>query len=298
MTGRPSLEGAVAGGLLGLAAGDALGSTVEFMGPQEIELQYGTHREMIGGGAFRWEPGQGTDDTALAKAVAAAYLDGEYSLGKVADEFLDWFYSDPPDIGNATRRALGRLAEDGDPTISGLASENSCGNGSLMRALPTALARPDPERRRRETAEISAVTHAHPKCVDSCIAYNEMAAALLDGADPGQAAAAARALDLHPTVRETLDLPADLPVDRLRTSGYVIHSLGCAVWAIQQPMDFEETLVKLVNRGNDADTTGAIAGGLLGIIVGVDGIPGRWLSPLEYREYFTQAARRLVQIRG
>lgn len=225
MTGRPSPEGAVAGGLLGVAAGDALGSTVEFMSPREIELQYGTHREMIGGGAFRWEPGQGTDDTALTKAVTAAYLDGEYSLSKVADEFLDWFYADPPDIGNATRRALSRLAEHGDPTISGLASENSCGNGSLMRALPTALARPDPERRRRETAEISAITHAHPKCVDSCIAYNEMAAALLDGADPAQAVAAARALDLHPTVRETLDLPADLPVDRLSTSGYVIHSL-------------------------------------------------------------------------
>lgn len=298
MTGRPSLEQAVAGGLLGVAAGDALGSTVEFMRPREIERQYGTHREMIGGGAFRWEPGQGTDDTALTKAVAAAYLDGEYSLGKVADEFLDWFYADPPDIGNATAAALGRLAEHGDPTISGLASENSCGNGSLMRALPTALARPDPERRRRETAEISAVTHAHPKCVDSCIAYNEMAAALLNGADPGQAVNAARALDLHPTVRETLDLPADLPAARLRTSGYVVHSLGCAVWAVQQPTDFEETLVKLVNRGYDADTTGAIAGGLLGIIVGVDGIPNRWRDPLEYGEYFTRAAHRLVQIRG
>ena len=134
--------------------------------------------------------------------------------------------------------------------------------------------------------------------MDSCIAYNEIAAALLDGAFPAQAIAAARALDLHPAVRETLDLPADLPVTGLSTGGYVVHSLGCAVWAIQQPPDFEETLVKLVNRGDDADTTGAIAGGLLGIIAGVDGIPGRWLAPLEYGAYFTQAARRLVQIRG
>lgn len=298
MTDRPSLERAIAGGLLGVAAGDALGSTVEFMSAEEIKRWHGTHREMTGGGAFGWEPGQGTDDTALTKAVTAAYLDGEYRLSKVADEFLAWYYTGPPDIGGATRRALENLAEHGDPTASGLRSENSCGNGSLMRALPTALARTDPERRRRETAEISAVTHAHPKCVDSCIAYNEIAAALLDGASPAQAVAAARALDLHPAVRETLDLPADLPVTALRTGGYVVHSLGCAVWAIQQPPDFEERLVKLVNRGDDADTTGAIAGGLLGIIAGVDGIPGRWLAPLEYGAYFTQAARRLAQIRG
>lgn len=78
MSDRPSLERAIAGGLLGAAAGDALGSTVEFMSAEQIEIQHGIHREMTGGGAFGWEPGQGTDDTALTKAVAAAYLDGDY----------------------------------------------------------------------------------------------------------------------------------------------------------------------------------------------------------------------------
>lgn len=298
-TGGASLEQAVAGGLLGVATGDALGATVEFMEDWQIWEMYGTHREIIGGGPFNFKPGEGTDDTDLTWAVASAYLDGEYTLGDVADNFLKWyFYKNPKDIGNATRAALGDLARDGDPTASGLRSEDSCGNGSLMRALPTGLVRADPERRRRETAEISAVTHAHPKCVDSCLAYNEIAAALLEGADPKQALASARALNLHPKVRQTLYLCAERPVDSLRTSGYVIHSLGCAVWAIQQPPDFEEILVALVNRGGDADTVGAIAGGLLGIIVGVDGIPARWREPLQYGPRFTEAAGRLVQLRG
>ncbi len=295
--GRPSLEQAVAGGLLGVATGDALGSTVEFMEAGRIREMYGTHREIIGGGPFGFQPGEGTDDTDLTWAVVSAYLDGEYALRKAADNFLEWYRSDPEDMGNATRAALGNLARDGDPTASGLRSGDSCGNGSLMRALPTGLVRAGPGPRRRETAEISAVTHAHPKCVDSCIAYNEIAAALLEGADPKQALDAARALDLHPAVRQTLYICAERPADSLLTSGYVIHSLGCAVWAIQQPPDFEEILVALVNRGGDADTVGAIAGGLLGIIVGAEGIPARWREPLQYGPRFTEAARRLVQLR-
>lgn len=297
MSGRPSLEEAVAGGLLGVTTGDALGSTVEFMRPEQIKAAYGVHREVIGGGHFGWDPGQGTDDSDMTWAVLSAYLD-DYSLDKVAENFLDWYGTYPYDIGNATRAALGVLARDGDPTASGLRSEDSCGNGSLMRALPTGLVRADPDRRRREAAEISAVTHAHPVCVDSCVAYVEMAAALLDGADPEGAVDAARALDLPRRVRDTLDLSPDLPVEELRTSGYVIHSLGCAVWAIQQPSGFEETLVALVNRGRDADTTGAIAGGLLGIIAGAEGIPARWREPLHYGPLFSEAAQRLAQLRG
>lgn len=297
MSDRPTLEEAVAGGLLGVTTGDALGSTAEFMSPEQIKATYGVHREVIGGGHFGWDPGQGTDDSDMTWAVISAYLDG-YALDKAAGNFLDWYETDPLDIGNATRAALDNLTRDGDPTASGLRSEDSCGNGSLMRSLPTGLVRTDPDQRRREAAEISAVTHAHPVCVDSCIAYVEMAAALLDGADPEGAVDAARAMDLHRRVRDTLDISPDRPVEDLLTSGYVIHSLGCAVWAIQQPGGFEETLIALVNRGRDADTTGAIAGGLLGIIAGAEGIPARWREPLHYGPLFTEAAERLVQLRG
>ena len=288
----------IAGGLLGVAAGDALGATLEFMSPAQIRRRHGIHREITGGGPFGWRPGQGTDDTDLTWAVLAAYLDVPFTLEKAADNMLDWYHSRPPDIGGATAEALGRLLRTGDPRTSGATRESSCGNGSLMRCIPTALARRDPGARRRELAEISAITHAHVQCTDSCQAYGEIVHALLEGAEVHDALAAARALNLHPRVREALDIDPGLPVERLRTSGYVIHSLGCAVWAIQQDATFEEVIVALVNRGDDADTTGAIAGGLVGVLLGVDAIPARWRRRLEYRDRLQAAVPRLRALRG
>ena len=288
----------IGGGLVGVAAGDALGATLEFMSPTHIRRRHGVHREITGGGPFRWRPGQGTDDTDLTWAVMAAYLDGPYTLEKAAANMLAWYHSGPPDIGGATAEALGRLHRTGNPQTSGATRESSCGNGSLMRCIPTALARADQGVRHRELAEISAVTHAHVQCTDSCLAYGETVNALLEGAEVHEALAAARALNLHPKVREALDIDPHLPVDRLRTSGYVIHSLGCAIWAIQQDATFEEVIVALVNRGDDSDTTGAIAGGLVGVSQGVDAIPARWRRKLEYHDRLLDAVPRLLTLRG
>ena len=167
-----SLTDAITGGLLGVAAGDALGAMIEFMSPADIERRHGVHRDIVGGGPFGWRPGQGTDDTDLTWAVVSGYLStgGIDSLQGIADEFVAWFDTDPPDVGLTTREALRRLRRDGDPTTNGLTSEHSCGNGSLMRALPTAVVCSDPARRRAESARISAVTHARQRCIDSCVA--------------------------------------------------------------------------------------------------------------------------------
>jgi len=282
---------------LGVAAGDALGATVEFMAPDAIRRRFGVHRQIVGGGLFGWRPGQGTDDTDLTWAVLAAYLDGPFTLIEAGNNMLKWRRGGPPDIGGATASALGRLAGSGDPLTSGETGEYSCGNGSLMRCIPTALARSDAAVRRRELREISAVTHAHPRCTDSCVAYGEIVNALMEGAEVPTALAAALALDLDPHVREALRIDPRLTVDRLRTSGYVIDSLGCAVWAIQQDASFEEVIVALVNRGDDADTTGAIAGGLMGVLHGVAAIPARWQRALEYRVRLLDAIPHLAKLR-
>ena len=294
-----SLLDAIAGGLLGVAAGDALGATVEFMTSKEIEEEYGVHREIIGGSELEWRPGQGTDDTDLTWAVTRGYLetDGRDSLHSIAQAFLDWYDTEPRDVGGTTEGALTRLRKSRDPTTSGLTDESSCGNGSLMRTLPAALIRFDTERRRSESAQISVITHAHPRCVDSCVAYSEIAAALIGGVEPIEAIAQAQALDLHPDVRAALDVAADTPVISLSTTGYVIDSLRCAEWAIQQPDTLEDVLVALVNRGCDADTTGAIAGGLLGITHGEAGVPPRWKDRLEYAPQLREAATRIQIIR-
>ena len=146
-----SLLDAITGGLLGVAAGDALGATVEFMEPEEIEHEHGVHREIIGGSDFKWRAGEGTDDTDLTWAVIRGYVETD--------------------------------------------------------------------------------------------------------------------------------------------------SLRCAVWAIQQPDTLESVLVALVNRGNDADTTAAIAGGLLGIIHGEEGIPQRWTQQLQYAPELIEAAVKIETIR-
>ena len=295
-----SLTDFIAGGLLGVAAGDALGATVEFMSPAEIQRRHGVHRDIVGGGAFGWRPGQGTDDTDLTWAVVAGYLKtgGSESLEAIAQEFLEWFETDPPDVGITTRQALLQLRHDGNPATSGLTSERSCGNGSLMRALPTALVRSDSTVRQAESAQISVVTHAHRRCVDSCVAYNEIAAALLHGCAAVDAIGAAHELDLDAEVRRALDTPATSDVEQLGTGGYVIDSLACAVWAIQQSQSLESVLVSLVNRGDDADTTGAIAGGLLGVQRGVDAIPERWRDKLEYADRMCGAADELARMRS
>ena len=207
------------------------------------------------------------------------------------------FDRDLTDIGGTTHHALWQLRESRDPATSGLTEEASCGNGSLMRALPTALIRPDAQRRRAESAQISAITHAHRRCVHSCVAYNEIAAALIAGAPASEAISQAQALDLHTDVRSALDVSANTPETDLSTTGYVIDSLRCAAWAIQQPDTLESVLVALVNRGNDADTTAAIAGGLLGLIHGEAGIPQRWTQQLEYAPELVAAAAPIETIR-
>ena len=116
-------------------------------------------------------------------------------------------------------------------------------------------------------------------------------------APASEAISQAQALDLHTDVRSALDVPANTAETDLSTTGYVIDSLRCAVWAIQQHDTLESVLVALVNRGNDADTTAAIAGGLLGIIHGAEGIPQRWTQQLEYAPELVEAAAKIETIR-
>jgi len=283
-------HGRLLGALWGVAAGDALGATVEFMTPDAIAAAHGIHADIVGGGAFGWRPGQGTDDTDLTYATLRAYVDEPFpSLKDFGDRFLDWYRTKPRDIGGTTSTALAKLTRDGDPTVSGGTAEQSQGNGSLMRAIPTAIfQRNNPQALERESAAISAITHAHPNCIDSCVAYNHIAAQLINGQSAATAIKYALDWTSNPVVREALKVDPDTTVTHISTSGWVLDSLRAAVWAIQQH-NLEHTLIALVNRGDDADTTGAIAGGLLGAAQGATAIPLRWIQRLEYRDTLAAA---------
>jgi ADP-ribosylglycohydrolase len=317
--GSPTPRDRVAGGLLGVHAGDALGATLEFRSWESIRESHPTGlRDIVGGGTFGWSPGHATDDTDLTRAVLLAYLEpGDDVVRAAADRMLAWRDGDwpgrtpgsvPRDIGGATASGLQRYARTRDPRDAG-AGRDQAGNGSLMRCLPTALAVRDRERRIREAVEISAVTHDDARCTASCAAYVEIAAALLAGAEPADAVAAGEraASELGATgvvdaVRygRALGLAAAAETGRTLLAdaggGYVLDSLSLAVAAVVDPRSFEDVVVDVVRTGNDTDTNGAIAGGLVGVRDGAGAIPERWLRVLQFRDEFLAAADSLADL--
>ncbi len=317
MTSRdadPGLAERIAGSLLGVHAGDSLGATLEFRSWESIHAEYPDGlTEIIGGGRFGWAAGAATDDTDLTRAVLLTYLRGDHAdvVRSAAENMLRWLDgywpgrkqgSAPRDIGGATQLGLERYRRTGDPRDAG-AGEGQAGNGSLMRAIPTALAVADQERRIRESMEISAITHDDPRATISCAAYNEMAAALLAGATPGacvnagmsvardlRGAAVAEAIRLGWDLRlAVIAATGDVPLPG-KASGYVLDSLSLAVAAVLDPRPLRDVLVDVARLGNDSDTNAAIAGGLLGARDGAAAIPPSWLAALQFRQEFESAA--------
>ncbi|MFF5229484.1 ADP-ribosylglycohydrolase family protein [Dactylosporangium sp. NPDC000521] len=306
----------VAGGLLGVHAGDALGAAVEFSSWAGIRDRYPDGlRDIVGGGPFRWSPGDATDDTDLTRAVLLAYLSpGEDVVRAAADNMVAWLRgerpgrrpgSEPRDVGAATRAGLVRYLRTGDPRAGG-AGMGRAGNGSLMRCIPTALAVTDQRRRVRESMEISAITHDDPRCTVACAAYNEIAAALLAGGAPDaavQAGQAVAAQSRQPAVVDAIRYGRQLRPAMLAltgqtyladdAAGYVLDSLSLAVAAVLDARPLADVLVDIVRIGNDTDTNAAIAGGLLGVRDGASAIPAAWLSLLQYADEFTSAAGSL-----
>lgn len=304
-----------AGALLGVHAGDALGATVEFSPWSDIKTRYPEGvREIEGGGPFAWPAGHATDDTDLTRAVLLAYLEpGEDVVLTAAQRMLDWLQGrwpgrtegkPPRDVGKATLTGLRRFEQTGDPMTSGC-GPGQAGNGSLMRCLPTALAVRERDRRMDESMRISAITHADPRCMVSCAAYNEMVAALLEGQSAEEAVeagqVAARELDSKAVVDAIVYGKHLLPAMLVRTgetfleddaAGYVLDSLSLAVAAVLDSRALPEVLIDIVRIGNDTDSNGAIAGGLLGARDGVEAIPPQWTDVLQFAEEFRAAAAK------
>jgi len=161
---RAQLFDRALGAYLGLAIGDALGATVEFMTPREIRHQYGVHRDMVGGGWLRLKPGQVTDDTTMSLALGEALLQGQqqgrpFDVGLMAEAFVRWWRGKPVDCGNTCRRGIMRYLADG--SVQGPPQAGDGGNGALMRNLPVALAtlgRPSAWSRFRSRRRISRTT--------------------------------------------------------------------------------------------------------------------------------------------
>lgn len=299
---KPVIIERARGMLLGLAVGDALGSTLEF-GPRIASVK-DYHCEMIGGGPFGLQPGQWTDDTALALALAKSLtLRKGFDPHDVMTRFVAWYrkgeYSCTGscfDIGGTTRQALERFERNGDP-FAGSTDEDTAGNGSLMRLAPVALFGLDNEAEAIRIARAqSCLTHAHPACVDACDYFVRLLRLTLLGEEDPIKLALVKWTG-HPEVqRAKAAYWNGLKRKDVRSTGYVIDTLEAALWAVAASGSFEQAVVLAVNLGGDADSIGAVAGALAGARWGERSIPERWLKLLAWRSKIGAAALSLVRV--
>lgn len=276
--------------LLGGAVGDALGATTEFMKPAQIRDRFGVHREIVGGGWLKLPPGQVTDDTEMTLCLARGIAEpGRWDLAEIADRFAHWLSGNPADVGATCRRGIEEYIEKG--RMKAPPDERGAGNGAAMRVAPVALyTLGDEELLSLLAVEQAHITHHHPLSDAACVSVGTMIQRGLLGAPPRDLRAAAEELGArHPEFRfEGYDG---------KSSGYVVDTLRTVFDAFFSTDSFEDCVVKTVNRGGDADTTGSIAGAIAGARYGVAAIPRRWLEAIDggLREELSRLAEKLVR---
>jgi ADP-ribosyl-[dinitrogen reductase] hydrolase len=297
------------GALLGLAAGDALGTTLEFKPPGSFE----PITDMAGGGPFGLKPGEWTDDTSMALCLAASLTERNgFDPRDQMERYCGWRHEGYMsstgqcfDIGNATAGALRRFESTGEP-FSGSTSPQTAGNGSLMRLAPVPLffAR-DPVLAIQRSGDSSRTTHGTATCVDACRYFGALLVGAVSGVPKDMLLSAhyspvPDSWDRHPLHSEIAAIAEGSfkrrnPPD-IRGTGYVVQSLEAALWAFWNSDDFRDGCLKAVNLGDDADTTGAVYGQIAGAYYGESGIPKEWLQKLALRSTIESLADRLRQL--
>ena len=297
------------GSLLGLAAGDALGTTLEFKAP-------GTFHpidDMVGGGLLGLNPGEWTDDTSMALCLAASLIErGEFDAADQMRRYVRWWkegYLSSTgscfDIGNTVADALSHFLDTGDP-YSGSSDPYSAGNGSLMRLAPVPMYfAGDVAEAIDRSADSSRTTHGAQEAVDACRYFACLLLGALQGVDKETLLSAAycpvEGLWERSPLAEKIAAIADGsfkhrdPPD-IRGTGYVVDSLEAALWAFHRSRNFREGALMAVNLGDDADTTGAIYGQIAGAHYGVEAIPAEWRENLTMTTEIASMADGLYNI--
>lgn len=296
------------GCLLGLAIGDALGAAVEFKPPGSFEPVTGYRA----GGPHGLEPGEWTDDTSMALALAESIGTVGWDSDDQAKRYVAWWRNGAYsvngrcfDIGITTRAALARFERQGDGRSSGDPAPNASGNGSIMRLAPVPIRYVElfPDELARLAAESSLTTHASPQCQSACRYMALVLAGLIQGLDRQEVLSA----NWEPLQRLRADHPLHPEVDAIASgsfreleppaitgSGYVVKSLEAALWAFHDANSFEEAVLRAVNLGDDADTTGAVCGQIAGAYWGETGIAPALIDALAKREMIEQALTGLL----
>ncbi len=306
---RVSVRDRYRGALLGLAAGDALGTTLEFQPPGS----YAPLTDMVGGGPFGLAPGRWTDDTSMALCLAESLVQTRgFGPADQMRRYVRWrregYLSSTGrcfDIGNTVSAALRRFEATGDP-FAGETDAAHGGNGSLMRLAPVPLAfAREPAEAVRLAGDMSRTTHGAPEPVDACRYY----AGLLVGALRGELKDVLLGPRYSPVPGLWEAQPLALRIDAvaagsfkhkqppaIRGTGYVVQALEAALWAFWHHEDFQSGALAAVNLGDDADTTGAIYGQLAGAYYGMEAIPVHWRERLALRNRIESLADALLAL--
>ncbi|MFM1801934.1 MAG: ADP-ribosyl-[dinitrogen reductase] glycohydrolase [Planctomycetota bacterium] len=299
------------GMLLGLAIGDALGAAVEFKRPGSFAPVSGYRS----GGPHGLDPGEWTDDTSMALALADSILETGWDLDDQARRYLSWWQNGQYsitgncfDIGGTCSQALRAFQRLGNARESAPTAPSSSGNGSIMRIGPvpayfSELYHQDLQSLVRLSMESSLPTHGSAMCLSACISLSVILAALINGEsreavlDP-MWPVWSRISELHPldpNISKVISgsFRKKVPPE-IRGSGFVVESLEAALWAFDTSDSFEEAVLKAVNLGDDADTTGAVCGQLAGACWGESGISDHLLTGLAGRDMLDSLFGRLV----
>ena len=288
------------GALIGLAVGDALGTTLEFKRPGT----FAPVTDITGGGPFHLKPGQWTDDTSMALCLAESLVEkNDFDAHDQMSRYLDWYQNGYLsstgrcfDIGGTTRQALEKFKATGKP-MSGSKHPSSAGNGSLMRLAPVAMFyAPSLARAQFFAAKSSRTTHAAKECVEACGLFAGMLVLALAGED-----------------KETILFENDVTgissekllaiargeykaksAHQIRGNGYVVDALEAALWCFWTTDTFSAAVLAASNLGDDADTTAAICGQVAGAYYGQSGIPVPWVEKLYLKDRIIELGERLA----
>ncbi|MGD0652347.1 MAG: ADP-ribosylglycohydrolase family protein [Verrucomicrobiia bacterium] len=297
------------GALLGLAVGDALGTTLESSQPGS----FAPITDMVGGGRFRLKPGEWTDDTSMALCLAESLIECHaFDPIDQLKRYICWYrhgYLSSTgtffDIGNATESALLRFESTGQP-YCGSTDPDAAGNGSIMRLAPVPLFfTRSPETAIEKSGESSRTTHGAVTAVDACRYLGALIVGAVNGASKDELLSerfspVAGYWQQHPLTPEIDEIAAGSFKRRnppeIQGTGHVVKSLEAALWAFHKENSFREGALLAVNLGDDGDTTGAVYGQLAGAFYGETGIPAEWVKKLAYREVIESYAESLFSL--
>ncbi len=291
------------GCLLGLACGDAVGTTVEFRARGSFAPVTG----MQGGGPFGLIPGEWTDDTSMALCLAASLLHCKgFDAVDQMNRYCNWrsvgYMSSTGncfDIGLTVSGALTRYLASGDP-FAGDPDPRTAGNGALMRLAPVPMFyAASAQAVWKQAGESTRTTHGAQEAIEcsQLFALQLRSALRSEGKE-----AILSTTPLTPLSDKVMALArgdyASKPIERIKGSGYCVESLEAALWCFARTQSFEEAVLAAANLGDDADTTAAICGQLAGAFYGAGSIPADWLRPLVMREEIEQMADQLLALAG